>query len=132
MNDIEPAAASSLDLARRPSTIFIWWGLPILIGFGANFLRPSLEQEALLWSALFVWMATGCLLNARRCHRLHCYFSGPILLLGALTSAALGGGVLSFGPGALNYIVWMTTGLALLTFVPELIWGKYLRVRASS
>ncbi|MGH8089890.1 MAG: hypothetical protein ACREO6_00365 [Rudaea sp.] len=73
----------------------------------------------------FIWMGVGCLLNARRCHRLHCYFSGPILLLGAIVAGLLGFGVIAPGPHAFNNAVSITLLLALLSFVPEALWSKY-------
>lgn len=78
-----------------------------------------------IWMALFVWMGIGCVLNALRCHRIHCYISGPIFLLGALSCGLIAAGVLTFGPHALNNFVSITLVLALLSFVFEAIWGKY-------
>ena len=79
---------------------------------------------AIICVILFVWMGTGCILNARRCHRLHCYISGPTFLLGAVALGLLAAGLLGFGPHALDNIVVVTLVIALLSFVPE-IWKKY-------
>jgi hypothetical protein len=104
---------------------FFWWCLPLGVGFAANFLALPVRSTAIIWVILFVWMGTGCILNARRCHRLHCYISGPTFLLGAVVLGLLAAGLLGFGPHALNNIVGATLIVALLSFVPE-IWKKTL------
>lgn len=112
------------DWVRQPSGWIIWWGLPIAIGISTNFLRFSLIEAASIWAGAFAWMGTGCLLNARRCSRLHCFVSGPVLWLGAVAAALVGAGVI-VGPHTLSNVVSITTVLVLLSFVPEMIWGKY-------
>jgi len=109
------------DWVTRPGAGFFWWCLPLGVGFAANFLALPVRSTAIIWVILFVWMGTGCILNARRCHRLHCYISGPTFLLGAVTLGLLAAGLLGFGPDALNNIVGATLIVALLSFVPE-IW----------
>jgi hypothetical protein len=112
------------DLVTRPGAGLFWWCLPLGLGFAANFLALPLRGTAIIWVFLFIWMGTGCILNARRCDRLHCYISGPTFLLGALVLGLLAAGFLGLGPHALNYIVGVTLLVALLSFVPE-IWKKY-------
>ena len=70
-------------------------------------------------------MATGCLLNARRCHRVHCYISGPVLLLGAAMAGLVAAGVVDFGPRTFGNAVGAILVLALLSFLPELICKRY-------
>jgi hypothetical protein len=94
------------------------------LGFATDFLALPVRGTAIIWVILFVWMGTGCILNARRCHRLHCYISGPTFLLGAVVLGLLAAGLLGFGPYALNNIVGGTVVVALLSFIPE-IWKKY-------
>lgn len=120
-----PATTVEKDWAHRPLSALIWWGVPIAVGISAGFGFLSLREAALVWTAAFAWMGTGCLLNARRCHRRHCYIAGPVLLSGAIVAGLLGLGIVSFGPDGLNYIVWSTAALVVLSFVPELIWGRY-------
>lgn len=118
------------DWTRQPIGVLIGWVLPIALGLSSNVLSASFEAQgvpAFIWAAAFVWMGLACLLNARRCHRLHCYFSGPILLGGALLTILLGLRVISFGPHGLNNLVSGTFVLALLTYLPELIRGRYAR-----
>jgi hypothetical protein len=49
-------------------------------------------------------MGTLCLLNASRCGRIHCYFTGPFFILGAVTSLGYGIGLLPLGPSGWKWI----------------------------
>lgn len=115
------------------------WGLPILAmivsastGFGVR----------LIWPISLAWMGLACLLNARRCGRRHCYFTGPFFLVMALVAGLYGAEALELGPNGWQYIGNITViGGLLLCCIPELIWGRYrqgpgsgqqLRVRRSS
>ncbi|MGD9968188.1 MAG: hypothetical protein AB7T59_16840 [Hyphomonadaceae bacterium] len=111
--------------ARRGSFIAVWVmpiglaGLITAFAAGPGWIAPG------AWTAALAWMGGACLLNARRCRRLHCYFSGPLLLLGALASLALGAGVLDLGDNGLTIIVLTTLALASMTYGLEYIWGRY-------
>ena len=114
----------SKDWSRQPLGIVFWWGLPIALGVSTNFLGLSLAHSAFIWAAAFAWMGTGCLLNALRCARRHCFISGPVLWLGAIAAALVGFGVLS-GWNVLGGAVNVTLLLAALSFLPEWAWGMY-------
>lgn len=114
------------DWARQPLGTVFWWVLPAAIAISAGPLRLPFDIVAAIWAVAFAWMATGCLLNALRCHRLHCYISGPVLFAGAAGAALLASGVAQSGPRALGYIIGIAVGLTLLSFVPEMIWRKYV------
>jgi hypothetical protein len=68
------------DLVGRKSGILLWClpTLAILVGLNWNAARPW------LWIPALLVMGIGCVVNARRCGRLHCYITGPIFLLGAI------------------------------------------------
>lgn len=114
------------DWVRRPGMGFVWWCLPLGVGVAANYFSSSPRANALVWMVSFVWMGAGCILNARRCHRLHCYISGPAFFLGAGALALVSAGIALLGPHSLNNIVGVTLAVALLSFVPEMLWRKYL------
>jgi hypothetical protein len=115
------------DFLANPATAILWWGLPLAAGLSVEFLRlPSLAKTA-VWSAALAWMGAGCALNARRCHRLHCYFSAPILLLGAFAALLTGLGITPLGPRSAHPLINVTLVLAFLTFLAEPVWGKYRR-----
>jgi hypothetical protein len=121
----QPVNDTANDWVRRPGMGFVWWCLPLAVGFAANYFSSSSRGTALVWMVSFIWMGTGCILNARRCHRLHCYISGPAFLLGAAALALLEAGVPVLGSHSLNNIVGITLAVVLLSFVPE-AWRKYL------
>jgi hypothetical protein len=114
------------DWARQPLAALVWWCVPIAIGVSSSLLGLPLRAAAWVWAASLAWMAAGCLLNARRCHRLHCYISGPVLLLGAGAAVSLASGFIDLGPHALNNVVSVTFVLALLSFAPEFLWKRYV------
>lgn len=120
-----PAAQN--DFVRRPLSACLWWGLPIAIGASAGLLHVSFRAGAGLCAVLFLWMATGCLLNAWRCHHLHCYISGPVLLAGAVFAALIAAGLIDVSPRVFGNAVGATLVLALLSFLPEIFWKRYAR-----
>lgn len=122
----ELKTAKRLDWARRPSSVMLWWGIPVAIVAVAGMLRLPLSIHASICAASLIWMAAGCLLNARRCRRLHCFVSGPVLLLGGITAALVAAGALSLGPQAFHNAVSATLLLAVLSFVPEFLWKRYV------
>src|SRR5689334_10304788 len=65
------------DWVRRPASAILWWCLPLGAATVVNVVALSPSLVAAAWSVAFSWMGTGCILNARRCSRLHCYISGP-------------------------------------------------------
>lgn len=117
------------DLVSAPLPFMLAWGLPLLILTSMNFAHGVLPFGAivLIMAGAFGWMGLSCLLNARRCRRRHCYYSGPIFLAGAAAILLIGFEIISLGPDGLVYAVWGTLGLVMLTFASELIWGKYVR-----
>jgi hypothetical protein len=92
---INEARDSRKDWASRPGTMILWWGLPIAIGASTVPMHLSFQAKAAICAISFVWMGTGCLLNARRCHRVHCYISGPVLLLGATFAGLVASGIVN-------------------------------------
>ena len=67
-------------------------------------------------------MGAACLANAARCGRLHCYFTGPLFLLGAVASLLRGLDIV-FLPW--SWIGYVLLGGTLLAYVPEWIRGRY-------
>lgn len=110
-------------LANRLLSVFMFW-LPIA-AIVAMAHTPVLVRTP-VWAGACTVMGVSCLVNAVRCGRIHCHFSGPFFLIMAGIIVACGTGVWSFGPKTWNYL-----GLALLvggiavTYVPELVFGKY-------
>ena len=113
------------DLATRTLPCWALWGAPIAVMLSLNFLRLPLAWTTIILTTCFAWMGVGCAINARKCHRRHCYYASPVLLLGALLTLSVGFDVIDLGPYGLMYVTWGTFVLVLLTFVPEKLLGKY-------
>lgn len=88
MTTHEPIAPRPRDFMARPVTAVFWWGLPLAAGWSADASPIPQTAKTLVWAGALVWMGTGCALNARRCHRLHCHIAAPVLFLGAIAVAA--------------------------------------------
>ena len=79
-----------------------------------------------IMSGALFWMGLACVMNAKRCRRRHCYYSGPIFLAGGVAVLFVGFEVVSLGPDGLIMAVGGTFTLALLTYLTEPIFGKYV------
>jgi hypothetical protein len=116
---------SKSDLAVKPVPFFLLWAAPILILLSLNFVRLPLMWVTVTMSASFAWMGIGCAINAYRCHRRHCYYASPILIVGAVLAALVGFAIIDLGAYGLMYVAWGTFAAVLLTFLPERLSGKY-------
>jgi hypothetical protein len=100
------------------------WSLPHAAVFVGFFL--AVPVRAIIWIVALSWMGTACVLNARRCGRTHCRFTGPYYLVMVIPVLALGSGVISAGLYA-----WLVLGIViafgskLLWWATERAWGKF-------
>lgn len=119
----EPCAPN--DLSGRAGSFLAIWVASIVIAVALSLASVPAWISTAGWTLAFVWMGGACLLNARRCGRLHCYFSGPILLLGAALIALIGFDVIALGAIGAPAVVATTLALSGLTYLLELVWGRY-------
>src|ERR1700731_4135614 len=80
-------------------------------------LIAPVPLRAVVWLVALIWMGTACILNARRCGRTHCRYTGPYYL--AMTVPVLASVTISVGIygwsilGVLilagSKIIWWTT-----------------------
>jgi hypothetical protein len=98
------------------------WGLP-QFAIVATLILP-VPARTTIWIAALAWMGAACLLNARRCGRTHCRFTGPYYL-------AMIAPVLVLGLVAVGFYGWLVLA-ALILLGSKLIWwatergfGKY-------
>jgi hypothetical protein len=119
---------SSRDWLRSPHTSLLAWWIPqaaILAGLFA----PVAVRTA-IWIIALSWMGTACVLNAKRCGRTHCRFTGPYYLAIIIPVLALGLGVISLGLSA-----WVVLGVVIILggktiwWTTERAWGKFSEVR---
>lgn len=120
----------SRDLSRHLASAALWWGLPLVVGMFTNILPISSAAVAIVWAIALVWMGTGCVLNALRCGRLHCYIAAPVLLVGAIGVGLTGLGLTSLPLRGVGVLINGALGLAALSFLAEPIWGMYRSSRA--
>jgi len=119
------AAIRERDILRNPwITGAVYW-LPALVLVGSGFFGMSEGWRGAIWAASLAVMSAGCGLNALRCGRVHCYFTGPFFAIMATVA-------LIYGLGASpNHAGWNTIGaivlggMVVLMVVPELILGRY-------
>lgn len=102
------------DWVAGPGSFSLAWGIPVAAILAGSFLDPPVR--AALWSAALAWMGVACLLNARRCGRTHCRYTGPFYLAMIVPVLALGAGLAPFGAAG-----WIAVG-ALILVGGKLIW----------
>src|SRR5258708_39855038 len=94
---------SSRDWLRTPRTNLLAWRIPqapILAG-----LLVPVPVRAAIWIVALIWTGTACILNARRCGRTHCRYTGPYYL--ATIAPVL---VLAFGIVSSDFYRWLLLG----------------------
>jgi hypothetical protein len=114
----------SRDWAGRWTSLGGFWGIPAAAMLGAMLLEPGLR--AIIWPVALIWMGGACLVNARRCRRTHCRFTGPFYLLMVAPVVAYAAGMLPIGDhGWVILGVAVGVGTAVLWWGSERIWGLF-------
>ena len=122
----EDSEVKSRDNSTRPIRFIFFWGIPFAGLLGASFITAMPMLRASIYIIAFAWLGIACLFNALQCNRVHCWFTGPWLVLVAIGLFAyefldIRPDGISF-PGAANGAIVIA---AVLRFAPELIFGKY-------
>lgn len=113
-------ACASNDLLRTKLFGLMWVLTALLVAGQVVWPRANAWLAAVL---LLMW-GLFCSVNAARCGRLHCYVTGPLLLLAALAVVLVGLGVVHIPSMWLNIAV---VGGVLLALLAELFFGKYVK-----
>jgi hypothetical protein len=82
---------ASADWVGSTRTKLLAWWLPhaaLVAG-----LLVAVPARTVIWIVALAWMGASCILNARRCGRTHCRFTGPYYLVMIIPVLALGLGV---------------------------------------
>jgi len=102
----------------------IFWGWPAVGLVVSGFWNI----EAWAWPPLLAWMGVACLMNARRCGRRHCYYTGPFFSGLAVVSLVYGLGLSGFTATDQGWH-WiggvLIGGWLVLHYGVEAVWGKY-------
>lgn len=121
------------DLVKNSKTRLLLWGLPAAVILATGYYASGGWITTLGWTLSLAVMGAACLVNARGCGRMHCYFTGPFFLFMAVVSFLHGVGALSLGLHGWRYIgTGLVLGGVLLYVVPEWIWGRYRRAQQES
>ena len=115
---------TSRDWLRSPRTSALAWWVPQSAIIASLFFAVSLRT--VIWVVALIWMGTACILNAKRCARTHCRYTGPYYL-------AMIAPVLAFGSGILeaDFLGWIVlaviilVGSKLIWWATERAWGKF-------
>jgi hypothetical protein len=83
--------------------------------------------RAVIWIITLIWMGTACILNARRCGRTHCRYTGPYYLATIAPVLVLASGIVSAGfYGWLVLGVFILAGSKIIWWATEQAWGRFL------
>ena len=110
-------------LSGWQTSLLAWW-IPQAAVLAGLFL--PVPGRAVLWIAALAWMGVACLLNARRCGRTHCRYTGPYYL--AMIAPVL---VLASGLVVLDFSGWLVVAVLILAgskviwWATERAWGKF-------
>jgi hypothetical protein len=100
-----------------------WW-IPKIAIFAGLFV--PVPVRASIWVAALAWMGTACILNAKRCGRTHCRYTGPYYL--AMIAPVL---VLASDTIPVGLYGWLVLGALILAggriiwWATERAWGNY-------
>lgn len=115
-----------VDLLSRRAFVFLVYCVPVAALVLAGNLYVGTTWRTIIWSASLLIMGSGCIANAVRCGRTHCYLTGPFLVLMAFASALYGLGILPLGSNGWSLIGLGTlVGGLVLGCVPEIFLGRY-------
>ena len=122
----------SRDILSKPWLAFLVFWVPaiaIIVTGGSHF---HAERTA-VWTVALTMMGVACSVNASRCHRVHCYLTGPFFLMMALVTLLYGLGWMQLGGHGWNVIgLTILIGGFVLCCLPEWLFGKYRREGAGS
>src|SRR5258708_35325712 len=110
-------------LSSKRTNLLAWW-IPHAAIFAGLFVPVSVR--AVIWIIALIWMGTACILNARRCNRTHCRYTGPYYLAMIVPVMVLGAGLVTVG--ILGWVclgVITSGGSRLIWWATERAWGKF-------
>ena len=110
-------------LGSTHTSLLAWWMPKAAIVAG---LFVPVSFRAVIWIIALIWMGTACILNARRCNRTHCRYTGPYYLAMIVPVCVLGVGVVSAGIyGWISLWGIIVGGSGLIWWATERKWGKF-------
>jgi hypothetical protein len=117
---------ASTDWAGSWRGLALIWGLPAAIMAESASLGQT--PRGVVWTTMLLFMGGACLANARRCHRTHCRYTGPFLILMAGIVALYTLGVVPLGGNGWTLLSAIAFGGSIaLCFISESMLGRYQR-----
>jgi hypothetical protein len=110
--------ASNDWLGRTRTNALAWWVPQAAIVAG---LLVPVPGRAAIWIIALIWMGTACILNAKRCGRTHCRYTGPYYLAMIAPVLVLASGIY----GWLLLGVLILGGSKIIWWATERAWGKF-------
>ena len=105
------------------ASVLAWW-IPLAAIVVGLFAPVSLRTP--VWVIALGWMGAACMLNARRCNRTDCRYTGPYYLAMIVPVMALGAGLVTPGiVGWISLVVIILGGSGLIWWATERTWGKF-------
>lgn len=101
---------------------WLFWCLPAALVIAGDAWPRGM---AWLWVVAFAMAGAGCLANAARCGRTHCYVTGPLFLLVAIWCLLSSLGAVALHPNVLFLVV---ATIAVLAYLAEIPLGRYVKV----
>lgn len=131
--DSAAKTSKSLDILSSPKMAFVLWWLPPIAIVATASSGLNVVWRTIIWIISLGVMATACIVNAVRCGRIHCYFTGPFFLLMAIATLLFGIGILPLGRNGWNWIsLTILLGAIAFYYLSELFLGKYRKRPAGS
>ena len=116
--------ASTRDWLRRPRASLLAWWIPQAAIVASLFVPVSARTA--VWIVALMWMGSACILNARRCGRTHCRYTGPYYLAMVVPVLLLAAGILSAGfYGWFMLAVVILGGGKIIWWATERAWGTF-------
>jgi hypothetical protein len=118
------AVGTSGDWLSSWHTSLVAWWIPQAAVL-AGLLVPA-PIRAVLWTIALIWMGAACILNARRCGRTHCRYTGPYYLAMIAPVLVLASGIVTVDfYGWLVLAVLILAGSKIIWWATERAWGKF-------
>jgi hypothetical protein len=113
-----PTANTSRDwVDKKGSSLLAWW-FPLAAMLSSMFVPVSLRTP--VWVIALGWMGAACMLNARRCDRTHCRYTGPFYVAMIVPVMSLGTGFVVNGTlGWISLAAFIVGGSRLIWWATE-------------
>jgi hypothetical protein len=117
-------ARSAQDWLRRPQSKLLAWWVPHAAIVAA--LAAPVPARTTVWIAALIWMGMACIMNAKRCGRTHCRYTGPYYLTMMVPVLVLGSSFASVGVYAWVALAGVILlGRKFIWWATERAWGKF-------